>query len=242
MRHNHKVGVVIPALNEAGAIGNVIEAIPSWVDQIVVADNGSEDETAAIAQGLGATVTHQPDGAYGAACLAGIAALEPCDVVVFVDGDYSDFPGQMDRLVDPISLEQADIVIGSRPLGRCERGALTPQQRFGNALACFLINLFWGHKYTDLGPFRAIRADALRQINMRDTAFGWTVEMQLRAIQENLRIQEVPVDYRARIGHSKISGTLRGTVLAGHAILGTIFKTAWRTRKRARKLSKAPVF
>lgn len=241
MRHNHKVGVVIPALNEAGAIGKVIEAIPSWVDQVVVADNGSEDETAAIAQGLGATVSYQPEGAYGAACLAGIAALEPCDVVVFVDGDYSDFPAQMDRLVDPISLEQADMVIGSRPLGRCERGALTPQQRFGNALACFLINLFWGFKYTDLGPFRAIRADALRQINMRDTAFGWTVEMQLRAIQENLRIQEVPVDYRARIGHSKISGTLRGTVLAGHAILGTIFKTAWRTRKRARKLSKAPV-
>ncbi|MEM8646602.1 MAG: glycosyltransferase family 2 protein [Pseudomonadota bacterium] len=241
MRHTHKIGVVIPALNEAEAIAKVIGAIPEWVDQIVVADNGSEDETAEIARQLGATVTHQPEGAYGAACLAGIAALEPCDVVVFVDGDYSDFPQQMDRLVDPITSEHADLVIGSRPLGRCERGALTPQQRFGNWLACFLIKLFWNVQYTDLGPFRAIRSDALRLINMRDQAFGWTVEMQLRAIQEGLRIQEVPVDYRARIGHSKISGTLRGTVLAGHAILGTIFKTAWRSRRKACRFAKAPI-
>lgn len=238
MRHNCKVGVVIPALNEAQAIGAVIGAIPDWVDQVVVADNGSEDDTANIARGLGATVVHQPDGAYGAACLAGIAALEPCDVVAFVDGDYSDFPEQMDRLVDPIAQSQADLVIGSRALGQCQRGALTPQQRFGNWLACFLINLFWGFKYTDLGPFRAIRADALEQINMQDRAFGWTVEMQLRALQENLRIREVPVDYRARIGHSKISGTLRGTILAGHAILGTIFRTAWNSRKGSGKTSK----
>ncbi|NNF78193.1 MAG: glycosyltransferase family 2 protein [Rhizobiales bacterium] len=241
MRHNHKVGVVIPALNEAGAIAKVLEAIPDWVDQVVVADNGSEDGTPEIAAAHGATVTHEPEGAYGAACLAGIAALRPCEVVVFVDGDYSDFPAQMDRLVDPIALAQADLVIGSRPLGQCERGALTPQQRFGNWLACFLIKLFWDFKYTDLGPFRAIRMDCLRRINMRDTAFGWTVEMQLRAIQENLQILEVPVDYRTRIGHSKISGTLRGTVLAGHAILGTIFKTAWRSRKRADNLAKVSV-
>ncbi len=241
MRHNSKVGVVIPALNEANAIAEVIKAIPAWVDQIVVADNGSEDETPEIARRHGAKVVYEPEGAYGAACLAGIAALEPCDVVVFVDGDYSDFPEQMDRLADPIALGKADLVIGSRPLGRCERGALTPQQRFGNWLACFLIKQFWGVQYTDLGPFRAIRADALRQIGMRDRAFGWTVEMQLRAIQENLRIEEVAVDYRARIGHSKISGTLRGTVLAGHAILGTIFKTAWRSRRRGCPLAKAPV-
>ena len=241
MRHNHKIGVVIPALNEAKAIAKVIEAIPGWVDQIVVADNGSEDETPEIARRLGATVTHQPEGAYGAACLAGIAALEPCDVVVFVDGDYSDYPQQMDRLVDPIAADGADLVIGSRPLGRCERGALTPQQRFGNRLACFLIKLFWGFQYTDLGPFRAIRADALRLINMRDEAFGWTVEMQLRALQEGLKVLEVPVDYRARIGHSKISGTLKGTILAGHAILGTIFKTAWRSRRKANKFASATI-
>ncbi|MCP5081473.1 MAG: glycosyltransferase family 2 protein [Alphaproteobacteria bacterium] len=241
MRHNHKVGVVIPALNEAGAIAKVLEAIPNWVDEVVVADNGSEDDTPEIAAAHGATVTHEREGAYGAACLAGIAALRPCDVVVFVDGDYSDFPAQMDRLVDPIAQSQADLVIGSRPLGRCERGALAPQQRFGNWLACFLIRLFWDFKYTDLGPFRAIRTDSLRRINMRDKAFGWTVEMQLRALQENLRIREVPVDYRARIGHSKISGTLRGTILAGHAILGTIFKTAWRSRKRAGNLAKVSV-
>ena len=241
MRHKHKVGVVIPALNEANAIAKVLKAIPEWVDQVVVADNGSEDGTPEIAAEHGATVTREPEGAYGAACLAGIKALEPCDVVVFVDGDFSDFPQQMDRLVDPIAQAKADLVIGSRPLGRCERGALTPQQRFGNWLACFLINLFWGHKYTDLGPFRAIRKDALTRLNMRDKAFGWTVEMQLRALQENFRVMDVPVDYRARIGHSKISGTLRGTVLAGHAILGTIFKTAWRSRKRAGNLARVSV-
>ncbi len=241
MRHNHKIGVVTPALNEADAIAKVITALPEWIDEIVVADNGSEDETAKIAAAHGATVVHQPDGAYGAACLAGIAALKPCDVVVFVDGDFSDFPGQMDRLVDPIVLSDADLVIGSRALGRCERGALTPQQKFGNWLACRLIRMFWGFKYTDLGPFRAIRKDALTRLNMRDQAFGWTVEMQLRALQENLKVLEVPVDYRARIGHSKISGTVRGTVLAGHAILGTIFKTAWRGRQSAKNYDRALV-
>ena len=230
MRHGKRIGVVIPALNEAKAIGSVLGEIPGWVDHVVVADNGSGDGTPDIARELGAIVTVQPDGAYGAACLAGIAALPPTDITIFVDGDYSDFPAQMDRLADPIAQGNADLVIGSRTLGRAASGSLTPQQKFGNWLACRLIRLFWGAAYTDLGPFRAIGTDALRKLNMQDRAFGWTVEMQLRAVQEGLRITEAPVDYRARIGHSKISGTLRGTILAGHAILGTIFRTALRDR------------
>lgn len=230
MRHGKIIGVVIPALNEADAIGKVLSEIPKWVDHVVVADNGSSDDTPEIARSLGAIVTLEPAGAYGAACLAGIAALPETDVTVFIDGDYSDYPAQMDRLVDPIALGETDLVIGSRALGRAESGSLTPQQKFGNWLACWLISVFWGAKYTDLGPFRAISTEALRKIDMQDRAFGWTVEMQLRAVQEKLRFKEVPVDYRARIGHSKISGTLRGTVLAGHAILGTIFRTALRDR------------
>ena len=230
MRHGKRIGVIIPALNEAKAIGRVLEDIPDWADHVAVADNGSTDGTPDLARDLGAIVTIEPDGAYGAACLAGMAALPPTDITVFVDGDYSDFPGQMDRLVDPIAKGEVDLVIGSRTLGRAASGSLTPQQKFGNWLACRLIGLFWGVAFTDLGPFRAIGTDALRTLNMQDRAFGWTVEMQLRAVQEGLRITEAPVDYRARIGHSKISGTLRGTILAGHAILGTIFRTALRDR------------
>lgn len=230
MRAGHRVGAVIPALNDARAIGQVLAEIPDWVDHVVVADNGSSDDTPNIAKSLGAIMAAEPDGAYGAACLAGIATLPPCEVTVFLDGDHSDFPDQMDRLVDPIVQDKFDLVIRSRVLGRAEHGSLTPQQRFGNWLACFLIHAFWGVTYTDLGPFRAIRSADLKKLNMRDRAFGWTVEMQLRAIQENLRIRNVPVDYRARIGHSKISGTLHGTLLAGHAILGTIFRTALRNK------------
>ncbi len=230
MRHGKRIGVIIPALNEARAIGKVLGDIPDWVDHVVVADNGSDDDTATIAKDFGATVTIEPEGAYGSACLAGIAVLPRADITVFVDGDYSDYPAQMDRLIDPIAQDKADIVIGSRTLGRAESGSLTPQQKFGNWLACRLIKLFWGVTYTDLGPFRAVGTEALRTLQMQDRAFGWTVEMQLRAVQEGLHIREVPVDYRRRIGHSKISGTLRGTILAGHAILGTIFKTTFRDR------------
>ncbi len=235
MRHGKRIGVIIPALDEAKAIGKVLGDIPDWVDHVVVADNGSDDDTPAIAKNSGAIVIIEPDGAYGAACLAGIAALPPTDITVFVDGDYSDYPAQMDRLADPIAADEADLVIGSRTLGRAESGSLTPQQKFGNWLACWLITLFWGQAYTDLGPFRAVRTESLEKLRMQDRAFGWTVEMQLRAVQEELRIREAPVDYRARIGHSKISGTLRGTILAGHAILGTIFVTALRDWKQHRR-------
>lgn len=230
MRNDQLIGVVIPAFNEASAIAKVLGEIPDWADHIVVADNGSRDATADIARSCGADVVFEPESGYGAACLAGIDRVKHYDVIVFLDGDYSDFPGQMDRLVDPIVTGTADLVIGSRRLGRAAAGALTPQQRFGNWLACRMIKLFWGVTYTDLGPFRAIRTSALRDIGMQDRAFGWTVEMQLKAIQHDLTVQEVPTDYRARIGHSKISGTVRGTILAGYAILGTIFRTALRPR------------
>ena len=240
MFDSKRVAVIIPAFNEARAIGKVIGNIPGFVDTIIVADNNSTDDTGAIAAGLGATVVHEPDPGYGAACLKGIAAARGHDIMVFMDGDYADRGEEMHRLVEPIALGQADMVIGSRTLGTAERGALTPQQRWGNWLACVLIRLFWGVRYTDLGPYRAISASALEAISMQDRAFGWTVEMQLKAILFNLRTTEVPVSYHKRIGVSKISGTVRGTILAGRAILGAIFQTAmghyWARLKR-RKLA-----
>ena len=240
MREGHKIGVVIPAFNEAGAIAKVLADIPDWVDLIVVADNGSTDATSDIARSCGADVTLETESGYGAACLAGIKCITDHDIIVFLDGDYSDYPDQMKRLVDPIVAGTADLVIGSRRRGQVPVGALTLQQKFGNWLACRLIKLFWGVTYTDLGPFRAVRAVSLEELGMQDRAFGWTVEMQLKAILKNLNILEVPTDYRARIGHSKISGTVRGTILAGHAILGTIAKTAWRERKTLRARFNGP--
>jgi hypothetical protein len=171
--------------------------------------------------------------AYGAACQAGIAELRSPDIVVFLDGDYSDRPQEMEALIDPIATGHADFVVGSRVRGQRERGALTPQQRFGNWLACRLIWRFWGTPCSDLGPFRAIRADALQSLDIKDRAFGWTVEMQLKAAERGLRYSEVPVSYRARIGASKISGTLRGSLLAGTTILAVIARTAWRSYKSA---------
>lgn len=238
MHKGQRVAVIIPAFNEARAIGKVIGNIPGWVDEIIVADNNSTDATAAIASDLGATVVHEPEAGYGAACLRGIAAARGHNIIVFMDGDFADRGDEMHLLVEPIAAGEADLVIGSRTLGQVERGALTPQQRWGNWLACVLIWLFWGVRYTDLGPYRAISAGALETIAMQDRAFGWTVEMQLKAILFNLRTIEVPVSYHKRIGVSKISGTVRGTVLAGRAILGAIFKTAlqhyWTRVKRQR--------
>jgi glycosyltransferase involved in cell wall biosynthesis len=228
MFNAHTVAVIIPAFNEADAIGKVIGDIPGFVDTIIVADNNSTDDTAAIAASLGAVVVHEPEAGYGAACLKGISAAADHQILVFMDGDYADRGEDMHRLIEPIASNQQDLVIGSRTLGEAERGALTPQQRWGNWLACRLIWLFWGKRYTDLGPYRAISAQALAVIDMQDRAFGWTVEMQLKAILFKLRSAEVPVSYHKRIGVSKISGTIRGTLLAGHAILGTIFKTALR--------------
>ena len=219
------VDAVIPAWNEAEAIGLVLDALPRpLVRRTVVCDNGSTDGTAEVARAHGALVVTEPERGYGAACLRAIAALEadPPDVVLFVDGDRSDDPGEASLLVEPIRLGRADLVIGTRTLGAREPGALTPHARFGNWLATRLLRAFYGVRYTDLGPFRAIRWESLRALGMRDRAFGWTVEMQVKAARRGLRAEEAPVRYRRRIGRSKISGTVVGSVRAGAAILGTI--------------------
>jgi glycosyltransferase involved in cell wall biosynthesis len=221
------VGVVIPALNEAQALPHVLAAIPQWVRIVVVADNGSTDGTAAVARAHGATVASEPIRGYGRACLTGIAAMPAyIDVIVFLDGDASDTPSDMARLIAPIAEGRADMVLGSRTLGSREPGSLTPQQVFGNWLACTLIRLVWGQRFTDLGPFRAIRADKLRQLGMADPDFGWTVEMQVKAARQGLATLEIPVGYRRRIGKSKISGTVRGVIGAGTKILYVIGREA----------------
>ena len=223
MRKNKTVAVIIPAMNEERSIGKVIDVIPSWVDDIIVADNGSTDTTAHAAESAGARVVYETRQGYGSACLKGMAALESPDIVVFLDGDFSDYPNEMDRLVDPIAEGSADMVIGSRNHDGIEKGSLTPQQRFGNRLACLLIGLFWHQRVTDLGPFRAVGFTELVNLDMRDPDYGWTVEMQIKAIKKNYRIIEVPVSYRKRIGTSKVSGTIKGVIGAGYKILGTIF-------------------
>ena len=233
MRGENRIAVIIPALNEEAAIPLVLAAIPPWVDEVVVVDNGSTDATPAVARELGARVVREPQRGYGAACLAGIEALQHPDLVVFLDGDFSDHPEEMDRLVDPLAAHRADLVIGSRVLGHRQPGALTPQARFGNWLACLLIRLFWQVTYTDLGPFRAVRFSALGGLNMEDRNYGWTVEMQIKAAAQGLRVLEVPVSYRRRVGQSKISGTIRGIVGAGTKILATIGKEACRAKLRS---------
>ena len=220
------INVVIPAMNEEKAIGKVIAEIPDIVSRMIVANNNSVDKTADVARAAGAEVVDVPTPGYGRACLAGIKLAQPCDILVFIDGDASDYPEELTSLVQPIIDNETDFVIGSRLTGDSEKGSLTVPQQFGNALACWLMKLFWGGKFTDLGPFRAIRMDALEQLNMQAPTFGWTVEMQARALKHGLRYQEKPVRYRNRIGTSKISGTVKGVILAGVYILGTIFYEA----------------
>ncbi|MBN8910704.1 MAG: glycosyltransferase family 2 protein [Rhizobiales bacterium] len=222
MLHGQRIGVVIPALNEEEGIGCVLHDIPQWVDEIVVADNGSTDETITVSEAAGARAVVETERGYGAACQKGLHVLGPIDIVVFLDADYSDNPLEMRLLVEPIALGKADFVIGSRVTGHAESGALLPQQRFGNWLACLLMRRLFKANYTDLGPFRAIRKEALDGLAMQDRAFGWTVEMQIKAARCGLRSFEVPVSYRRRIGISKISGTLRGSILAGTTILKVI--------------------
>ncbi|MEO0732199.1 MAG: glycosyltransferase family 2 protein [Bacteroidota bacterium] len=225
------IDVIIPAYNEEDSIALVINELPrEQVREIIVCNNNSKDRTAEVARSAGATVVDELRPGYGSACLRGMAhiaarpASEWPDVVVFIDGDHSDYPEQLPEVVAPIQKNKADLVIGSRALGDLEPGSMQPQQIFGNWLATTLIKLIYGIEFTDLGPFRAIRYSALRELGMRDPDFGWTVEMQVRAAKARLRCVEVPVRYRKRIGVSKISGTVRGTILAGHKILWTIFK------------------
>ena len=223
------VDVVIPALDEEEALPHVLAAIPSGlVRRVVVADNGSRDRTASRAREAGAEVVSEPRRGYGAACLKALAHLraDPPDVVVFLDGDHSDHPEELPSLLAPISAGHADFVVGSRALGVSERGSLTPQQRVGNAIACVVLRLVYGARYTDLGPFRAIRWDALERLGMVDRDYGWTVEMQIKAARRRVPHAEVPVSYRRRIGVSKVSGTLRGTLGASRKILWVLARHA----------------
>ena len=221
-----QIAVVIPALDEEHAIGQVLREIDRrLVHQVLVGDNDSRDRTAEIATQFGAQVVTVPDRGYGAACAGALSALSPeIEIVVFVDADGSDDLSEMPRLIAPILSDTADLVIGSRVLGRADPGALTPQQRFGNWLATRLIQLLYHHRYTDLGPFRAIRRSLLDQMAMRDRRYGWTAEMQIRALLLGARVAEVPVRYRRRIGRSKISGTISGVLKAGWWILLTVFR------------------
>ena len=223
------IDVVIPALDEEEALPHVLAAIPEGaVRRVVVADNGSRDRTAEVARAAGAEVVREPRRGYGAACLKALAHLrrDPPDVVVFLDGDHSDHPEELPRLLAPIARGEADLVVGSRALGHAERGALTPQQRVGNAIACVALRLVYGARYTDLGPFRAIRWEALERLGMVDLDYGWTVEMQIKAARRRIAHTEVPVSYRRRIGVSKVSGTLRGTLGASRKILWVLARHA----------------
>lgn len=224
-----RIVVIIPALNEEGAIGAVIQEIPdTLVAEVIVANNGSTDQTAERAALAGATVLEQPQAGYGNACLKAMEYIdgqsEKPDIVIFLDGDHSDHPEEMHLLVDPIINEGMDMVIGSRNLGGAERGSITPQQIFGNWLATFLLKLIYGARFSDLGPFRAIRYSSLLALKMEDRNYGWTVEMQIKATKQKIRTCEVSVRYRNRIGQSKVSGTLKGSVMAGYKIIKTLFK------------------
>ena len=220
-----RISVIIPAFNEEDSIGLVLDALPqNLIHEIIVVDNNSTDNTARSAIEKGARVVAEQRRGYGSACLKGISALDNPDIVVFLDGDFSDYPEEIVKLVAPIESGEMDFVLGSRMILPESRSALLPQSRYGNQLAVFLMRLFFRHQYTDLGPFRAIRYESLQAIAMQDTNFGWTVEMQIKAVKKGLRILEIPVKYRERVGVSKITGTFSGTIKAGTKIIYTIFK------------------
>ena len=204
-----RISVIIPAFNEEGSIGHVLSALPKeLIHEVIVVDNNSTDKTAEVARANGARVVAETRKGYGSACLKGIAELDNPDIVVFLDGDFSDYPEEIVKLLAPIEAGKMDFVLGSRMILPQSRLALLPQSRYGNQLAVLLMRLFFRHRYTDLGPFRAIRYDSLKEIAMQDTNFGWTVEMQIKAVKKGLRILEIPVQYRERIGVSKIIVTI----------------------------------
>ena len=226
------IKVIIPAYNEEKAIANVINEIPDYVSEIIVISNKSIDNTIAVAQNAGATVLSENNKGYGYACLKGLDYISQLEVkptiVVFLDGDYSDYPEELTKLIDPILSNTVDFVIGARVPELRETGSMTPQQIFGNKLATVLMKLFFGSKFTDLGPFRAIKYTTLVDLEMQDKTYGWTVEMQLKVLRKRISYKEIPVRYKNRIGVSKVSGTVKGTIMAGIKIIGWIFKYAFK--------------
>ncbi len=226
-----KVAVIIPAYNEEKSIAKVINDIPKdFVHEVVVVNNNSTDNTVVEAENAGATVLHETFQGYGAVCLNGINYCNKnnYDIIGFVDGDYSDYPEEIKPMLELIVNENYDFALGSRVIGKRESGALPFQSRVGSIIAGFLINFFWGFKFTDLGPFRVIKADKLNALKMQDKWYGWTVEMQIKAARDKYKIKEIPVRYRKRIGKSKITGTIKGTLMASIIILSTIFKFAFK--------------
>ena len=226
------IKVIIPAFNEEASIGKVISEIPDLVSEIIVVSNNSSDQTEVVAKTAGATVLREPQKGYGYACLKGLEyiasqEIKP-DIVVFLDGDYSDFPQELNQIIEPIIKSNIDLVIGSRVKRWREKGSMTFPQVFGNWLATSLMTLFFNAKFTDLGPFRAIKYEKLLSLQMQDKTYGWTVEMQLKAIKQKLTYIEVPVHYKNRIGTSKVSGTVKGAIFAGVKILGWIFKYSFK--------------
>ena len=222
------IKVIIPAYNEEQAIANVINEIPEIVNEVIVISNNSTDNTIKAAEGAGATVLSENRKGYGYACLKGMEyisrqEIKP-DIVVFLDGDYSDYPEELNKIIAPILNDNMDFVVGARVESLREKHSMTPQQIFGNWLATFLMGLFFNAKYTDLGPFRAIKYEKLLALNMQDKTYGWTVEMQLKVLKQNMSYVEIPVRYKNRIGVSKVSGTVKGSVMAGIKIIGWIFK------------------
>lgn len=228
MNRTSRIKVIIPAFNEQEAISKVVQEIPNIVDEVIVVSNNSTDETEINAKNAGATVLTEDRKGYGYACLKGMEYIatqtHKPDIIVFLDGDYSDYPEELIQLVTPIVEEDVDMVIGARVKELREKVAMTPQQVFGNALATFLMKLFFGAKFSDLGPFRAIKYEKLLALEMEDKTYGWTVEMQLKAVKRNFTYTEIPVRYKNRIGVSKVSGTVKGTIFAGVKILTWIFK------------------
>lgn len=224
-----KIVVIIPAVNEEDSIAKVVSDLPKdIVSEIIVCNNGSSDRTEEVAKAAGATVVNESQPGYGWACLKGMdyaanMTVKP-DIIVFIDGDYSDYPAELPQVVAPILTDDIDLVIGSRALGAKEKGSMTFPQRFGNWLATRLMRIFYRVRYTDLGPFRAIKYDKLLQLKMADKTYGWTIEMQLKAAKHKMTHREVPVNYKKRIGVSKVSGTIKGTIMAGYKIIFAIFK------------------
>ena len=222
------IKVIIPAFNEEKSIAKVIAEIPDSIEEIVVVNNNSTDQTVQVSTKAGATVITEKSKGYGYACLKGIDYLSQEDktpeILVFLDGDFSDFPQELTKVIQPILDNKADFVVGARVKELRESGSLTPQQVFGNWLACFLMKILYQSSFTDLGPFRAIRWDTLKNLKMSDKTYGWTIEMQLKVLRQEISYQEVPVSYKKRIGVSKVSGTVKGTIFAGVKIIGWIFK------------------